>query len=88
WFKKPDLRIKQQHYHICLFVNNFSAHYVSYQPSNINVEFFEPNMTPYVQPCDAGIIWCFKALYHHYFCAHAIDLDEAGCQGHAQGDYN
>ncbi|KAF9220059.1 DDE-domain-containing protein, partial [Gyrodon lividus] len=35
-------------------------------------------MTPFVQPCDAGIIWCFKALYCRNFSRQAIDLDEGG----------
>ncbi|KAF9227042.1 hypothetical protein BS17DRAFT_793639 [Gyrodon lividus] len=52
--------------------------HISYQPTNIQVEFFEPNMTPFMQPCDAGIICCFKALYHKNFCQRAIDLDEGG----------
>lgn len=34
---------------------------------------FEPNMTSFVQPLDAGIIHCFKAYYQR-----AIDLDKAG----------
>jgi hypothetical protein len=70
--------MKQQNRHICLFIDNFSGHSISYQPSNIDLEFFEPNMTPFVQPCDAGIIRCFKAIYRRSFCARAIDLDEAG----------
>ncbi|KAF9226060.1 DDE-domain-containing protein [Gyrodon lividus] len=37
-----------------------------------------PNMTPFIQPCDAGIIRCFKALYCHNFSRQAIDLDKAG----------
>ena len=35
-------------------------------------------MTSFIQPCDAGIIRCFKALYRRNFCARAIDLDAAG----------
>ncbi|KIK79764.1 hypothetical protein PAXRUDRAFT_86064, partial [Paxillus rubicundulus Ve08.2h10] len=45
---------------------------------NIQIEFFEPNLTLFVQPCDTGIICCFKAIYNRNFCARAIDLDEAG----------
>ncbi|KAF9228532.1 hypothetical protein BS17DRAFT_691515, partial [Gyrodon lividus] len=44
------------------------------------LEFFKPNMTSFVQPCGAGIICCFKALYCHSFCSHTLDLDEAGKQ--------
>jgi hypothetical protein len=39
-----------------MFIDNFSAHSISYQPSNIDLEYFGLNMTPFVQPCDAGII--------------------------------
>ena len=63
---------------ICLSIDNFSGHKVAYEPSNISLEFFEPNMTSFVQPCDAGIIRCFKALYRRNFCSRAIDLDAAG----------
>jgi hypothetical protein len=59
-------------------VDNFSGHYISYQPRNIQLEYFEPNLTPYVQPLDAGIIRCFKAHYRRAYCMRAIDLDEAG----------
>ncbi|KIK90756.1 hypothetical protein PAXRUDRAFT_76180, partial [Paxillus rubicundulus Ve08.2h10] len=45
---------------------------------NICLELFEPNMTSFVQPCDAGIICCFKALNRCSFCSLALDLDDAG----------
>lgn len=32
-------------------------------PTKIPLEFFAPNMAPFVQPLDAGIICCFKAHY-------------------------
>ena len=51
---------------------------MAYQPTNIHIEFFAPNMTALVQPCDAGIIKCFKALYWHSLCSHTLDLDDAG----------
>jgi len=78
WLKKLDLRMKHERREICLFIDNFSGHKVSYEPSNISLEFFEPNMTSFIQPCDAGIIGCFKALYCRTFCARAVDLDAAG----------
>ena len=69
--------MRRQNRKICLLVDNFSAHYVSYQPQNVRVEFFEPNLTSHVQPCDAGIIRTVKALYRKAFCLRAIDLDDA-----------
>ncbi|KIN93542.1 hypothetical protein M404DRAFT_56231, partial [Pisolithus tinctorius Marx 270] len=45
---------------------------------NVCLEFFKPNMTSFIQPCDAGIICCFKAHYRRQFCAHALDQDAAG----------
>ncbi|KIJ12770.1 hypothetical protein PAXINDRAFT_35336, partial [Paxillus involutus ATCC 200175] len=45
---------------------------------HIQLEFFKPNLTSFVQPLDAGVIRCFKALYRRSFCDRAIDLDEAG----------
>jgi len=63
---------------VCLFVDNFSGHTVDYEPTNVQLEFFEPNLTPFVQPCDAGIIRCLKALYRREFCHRAIELDDAG----------
>src|ERR1700744_844763 len=79
WLKKLDLHMRQQKRQICLWVDNFSAHRaMTYTPTNIQIEFFEPNMTAFVQPCDAGIIKCFKALYRRNLCSHALDLDDAG----------
>ncbi|KIK38830.1 hypothetical protein CY34DRAFT_25498 [Suillus luteus UH-Slu-Lm8-n1] len=83
--KQPQCFKKQtpeQHknWKICLFVNNFSAHTIPYEPSNIELGFFELNMTPFVQPCDTGIIRCFKAGYYQKFCACVIELDNAGEQ--------
>jgi DDE superfamily endonuclease len=49
-----------------------------YSHTNIQIEFFKPNMTTFVQPCDASIIRCFKALYRCSLCSRALDLDDAG----------
>ena len=70
--------MRREKRHILLVLDNFSGHSISYRPTNIRIEFFEPNLTSYVQPLDAGIIRCFKAHYRRQFCARAIDLDEAG----------
>lgn len=42
------------------------------------MEYFDPGLTSFVQPLDAGIIQCFKACYQWCaFSMHAIDLEEA-----------
>ncbi len=64
--------------HICLLIDNFSGHTIGYKPRNIHIVFFKPNLTPFVQPLDAGVIRCFKAHYRQAFCKRAIELDEAG----------
>jgi hypothetical protein len=64
--------------HILLVIDNFSGHRISYEPSNIQIEHFEPNLTAFIQPLDAGIIRCFKAHYHNSFCQRALLLDESG----------
>ncbi|CAA7270543.1 unnamed protein product [Cyclocybe aegerita] len=77
WLRKLDIKFGKEKRRICLTVDNFSAHYIDYEPRNIRLEFFEPNLTSYVQPCDAGIIRTIKALYRKAFCLRAVELDEA-----------
>ena len=40
--------------------------------------YFAPNLTPWVQPLDAGIIRCFKAHYRRRFLTDALQRDELG----------
>ena len=61
--KLIDIKMRSQNWHICLTLDNFSAHYVSYEPQIIWLVFFEPNLTSFVQPLDARIIHFFKAHY-------------------------
>ncbi|KIJ40018.1 hypothetical protein M422DRAFT_257083 [Sphaerobolus stellatus SS14] len=67
WLKNLDFKMRQQERKIILLLDNFSGHYVDYIPKNIQVEFFAPNLTSFVQPCDGGIIRCFKANYRRAF---------------------
>jgi hypothetical protein len=69
--------MRQQKRHILLLLDNFSGHTIHYQPTHIQIEFFEPNMTSFVQPLDAGIIQCFKAHYRRAMCIRTLDKDEA-----------
>lgn len=73
-----DMKMRQENRHVCLMMDNFPGHNISYVPRNVQLKYFEPNMTPFVQPLDAGIIRCFKAHYRRAFCLRAIELDEAG----------
>jgi hypothetical protein len=61
WIKLLDKQMRRENRFIVLTADNFSGHAITYNPTNIQLEFFEPNLTSYVQPCDAGIIRCFKA---------------------------
>jgi hypothetical protein len=70
--------MRHENRHICMLVDNFSAHHIAYEPRNVHLEFIAPNMTAFVQPMDAGIIRCFKAHYRREFCSRAIELDNLG----------
>jgi hypothetical protein len=59
-------------------LDNFSGYFISYKPEFIELVPFEPNMTSFVQPLNAGIIRCFKAYSHRLFCQQAIAMDDVG----------
>ncbi|PCH43994.1 hypothetical protein WOLCODRAFT_21604 [Wolfiporia cocos MD-104 SS10] len=61
-----------------LWLDNFSRHKIAYNPTNIEIFFFDPDLTPFVQLLDAGVIHCFKVHYRKSFCQRAIELDEVG----------
>lgn len=75
-----DLTMRRANRNVCLTLDNFAGHEIAYQPTNVKIEFFEPNLTPFVQPLDAGVIRCFKAHYRQALCQRALDLDDAGEQ--------
>ncbi|THU93936.1 DDE-domain-containing protein [Dendrothele bispora CBS 962.96] len=78
WLRKFDEKMRRQKRHVCLLLDNFSGHDVEYKPKNVECHFFEPNITSYVQPCDAGIIWCLKAHYRTLLYRRALELEEQG----------
>jgi hypothetical protein len=69
--------MQMQRRKVLLLVDNFSGHRISYEPKNVKLEFFAPNLTLFVQPLDAGIIWCFKAYYRRLFCQQMLGIDKA-----------
>ena len=73
WISGWDCKLRHQNWHILLLQDNFSGHVPPVGLTNIRVENFSPNLTPHVQPADAGIIHCFKAHYCSKFNNRAID---------------
>jgi hypothetical protein len=71
-----DQQMASQRRHILLTVDNFAGHKVNYKPTNIQIEFFAPSLTSFIQPCDAGIIRSLKAYYQRAFCLRALEKDE------------
>ncbi|KAJ8507985.1 hypothetical protein ONZ45_g9701 [Pleurotus djamor] len=71
-----DLRDEKRH--VLLLQDNFSAHIVPDDITNITVENVRANLTAHVQPNDAGIIRCFKAHYRSKFFKRAINCYDQG----------
>jgi hypothetical protein len=70
--------MQQQKCNVVLTLDNFSGHYVKYQPRNVLVVFFKPNLTAWIQLLDASIIHCVKVHYRQEQCRQALDWDDAG----------
>jgi hypothetical protein len=77
YLQKWDIELRLKNRKIALTLDNFSGHEINYEPKNITLIYFEPNMTSHIQPLDAGIIRCFKAIYRREHCLRAIEKDEA-----------
>jgi hypothetical protein len=78
WIRDFDKKMRQENRNVCLHLDNFSGHYIDYEPTNVRIVYFGPNLTSWVQPLDAGIIRCFKAHYRQRFCKSALERDELG----------
>ncbi|POW09406.1 hypothetical protein PSTT_06809 [Puccinia striiformis] len=75
WLKSWNSKLKQENRNILLLLHNFSGHQVPEEGvSNIQVEFFAPNLTSHVQPLDAGIIKCFKSYHRKKAISRTISL--------------
>ena len=74
WLKEWNAVLVTQKRRIILFVDNFSGHKIDpLEVPNIRLEFFSPNLTAHVQPCDAGIIRAFKAIYRRLIVLRVVD---------------
>jgi hypothetical protein len=78
WLRDWDTRLKLTRRHILLFQDNFKGHIVPDDLECIRVINFAPNLTPHVQPADAGIIRCFKAHYRTHYIHRAINRYDSG----------
>ena len=73
-----DKHMQQMNQKILLLINNFSGHqWCKDRIKNITICFFSPNLTPFVQPADAGIICCLKAIFHKLTLCHSLDCEDA-----------
>ena len=71
WIERLNSQMRREKRHIILWLDNFSGHKSSGTLSNVRIEFYRPNLTSYVQPCDQGIIANVKAIYRKQFLKRA-----------------
>jgi len=73
-----DGMMRAQNRRVCLCLDNFSGHFTSYEPTNVELIFFKPNLTAWVQPLDAGIIRCLKAIFCKLVLYRSLDHEDEG----------
>lgn len=79
WILGVNLKFAAQNRRILLWLDNFAGHNLPEEGlSHIQAEFFSPNLTPHVQPLDAGIIKSLKTNYKQRFISRAIRLFDTG----------
>ncbi|KAG8703166.1 hypothetical protein FRC09_004311 [Ceratobasidium sp. 395] len=72
--------MRRENRHILLICDNASSHDRDslFRYSHVRVEYLSPNLTPYVQPMDAGIIQSFKSQYNKRFIQAAVRRSDEG----------
>ena len=73
YLARMNARFVAENRKVLVFLDNFSGHKITEEFSNIKLIFFTANMTPFVQPCDAGIIYTAKSIYRRLFLGRNID---------------
>ena len=63
WIKGFNSRMKQLDKKVILFIDNCPGHPEVNDLSNVTVQYLPPQTTSHLQPCDQGIIQCFKRHY-------------------------
>lgn len=74
YIRKLNEQMKRAGRKILLLMDQASPHTLEegFVPSNIKIHHLPANTTTHLQPCDAGIIWSFKAHYRKLFCENRI----------------
>ncbi|MBW0567307.1 hypothetical protein O181_107022 [Austropuccinia psidii MF-1] len=73
WIISWNNQLQGKNWKISLLFYSFKGHDLPSEGlSNIKLIFFQPNLTPYIQTLDSGIIQAFKAQYHKRFLSLAI----------------
>ena len=65
WIKGFNARMKRLNKSVLLFIDNCPAHPRVDKLSNVKVVYLPPQTTSHLQPCDQGIIQCFKRHYRY-----------------------
>ncbi|XP_064475803.1 tigger transposable element-derived protein 6-like [Ornithodoros turicata] len=63
WLRDFDREMEKQGRHVCLLLDNCSAHHVDLHLTNVELRFFPPNCTLLIRPLDQGIIRSVKCAY-------------------------
>ncbi|CAG8495873.1 6007_t:CDS:2 [Scutellospora calospora] len=72
WIKSLNTTCRLKKKKILLLVDGATS-YSNCELTYVKLHFLLPNTTPYLQPCDAGIIYSFKSHYHKLFLQNAIN---------------
>ncbi|XP_049269945.1 tigger transposable element-derived protein 6-like [Rhipicephalus sanguineus] len=73
---------------VVLVLDNCTAHHTAQNLSNVEIFFLPPNTTAGLQPMDAGVIACFKALYRHRVLSRlALNLNIYICERRPAPDF-
>jgi hypothetical protein len=74
WLLRLETTMAGKNRFIILLLDNFSGHKAPPDDyPHIRLEFFAPNLTAHVQPCDAGLTRAFKAIYRKKFLLSIVD---------------
>lgn len=63
YLRKWDRELRLKNRKILLLADNAPSHPFVPRLTNIKLDFLPKNTTSLIQPCDAGVIKCFKGFY-------------------------